>query len=556
MSQITSAEAIDRNTVRNGAELVWLLSLSYAGAVHRVATSEASVTIAGVSTPFAGNLSVSVTIEADVGETLPAARQAAITIAGGRLEDGVVVGGVADWAWWEAMGHDLSAATAELALWVRGTDWEDRVVVISGRVQEPEWGDETEDLTFSLIAAGDEDASVWPPPDAVISATTWPDAVESAMGRSYPWVWGRPGMYTDVDGVEVARPGSPALVIDTTQGFVLIAGHPVRASTVNLWSTDAQEYVVISGGVYSTTPTLASATDFTVETTTDGLGRIVSYLDCGILLPTDQEFWVVWSAGGGIANELGDDEMDRAGDILRWWLERASQGVDAGRLAAAAGLLTGYRLAGYVDEPVGVWEWVRQELLPILPIAVVAGPSGLYPVVYQLDSSAFELALTEGQDYDRTSRVTTDDTEIATRIRLSWALDASADEYGRTTVLTGNPDATDPEQVSDAYVTIAERRSGVRELLVESPWIFDGRTAGMVLSHLIRAKGYARRSVTIAPEPWVAAALEALARVSVTDEGLHQEGLLHRVRSVTWDNEEASVELLRIEDPVRERRTP
>lgn len=546
MSQITSAGVLLRESVREGARVVWLLRLRYAGRVYTLASTLQDIAVDGVSTPWAPMLSeVSVTLDASL-DGQPAVREAAITIAPG----------VEDWALLESRGHDLGMATAELALLVEGTDYEDRLVVIDGTVQEPEWGDADEPLTFSLVAAGSEDTSVWPPVEAVIGDSTWPDATSGSVGRTYPWVFGRPGIATDTTGATVYRPGSPAHVVDTTTGKVLIAGHPVRAATVNLWNADAQAYVIVSGGVYSTTTAQASATDFTVTTEADGLGRLVATVAGTVALPTDQEFWVVWSADGGMANELGDGDLDTAGQLLRWWLERASQGVDAGRLAAAAGRLSGYRLAGYVDEPVGVWEWVRQELLPILPVAIVAGPTGLYPVVVDPADTSWNLSLEEGRDYDRESRVQTDDSDIVSRVRLSWAIDAASRTYGRTTVLTGSPDATDPEQVSDAYVTISQTRIGVVEEVLESPWIHDARTAMLVLQQVVRARGYARRSVTITPEPWVAVALEPLAPVLLTDAGLHQDEVLHRVASVSWDGEAATMTLVRIEDPVRERRTP
>ena len=51
--------------------------------------------------------------------------------------------------------------------------------------------------------------------------------------------------------------------------------------------------------------------------------------------------------------------------------------------AAAAELLQGYLVDCYIDDPVGVWEWVQGNLLPILPISIRYGPAGLYPVVWR-----------------------------------------------------------------------------------------------------------------------------------------------------------------------------
>lgn len=87
-----------------------------------------------------------------------------------------------------------------------------------------------------------------------ITHDDWADAARKAVGEVYPVVIGAPG--------DATHPGSPALVVDTTASAprVMIAGHPVEASTVTMWGPRAvtdrwrlmgEDYTVVSAGTAS-----------------------------------------------------------------------------------------------------------------------------------------------------------------------------------------------------------------------------------------------------------------------------------------------------------------
>lgn len=531
---------------------MWLLSLTYAGRVYRIATEAAGISIDGSDVQFLPNLGeVDLSLGCELGADTPTARTAALTI---------TAADELTWALWESRGHSLGTATAELALWGQGLTWEERVVVLSGRVSDPEYGDVDEDLTITLAQEPFGDLATWPPPGARVTVDTWPNAPDASADLVYPWVFGQPGISVDEAGTTVRLPGSPAILVSTTGYDWLIAGHIVKATLCKVWDATIGQYARVSGGVWAPTSTYGSATTWAISTVADGLGRLVSTIDLTIATPQDHEYWVIWSDDGGLPSEDGSEDMTGAGDILRWWLERTLLSVDIGRMATARTKLNRLQLAGYVDEEVNVYGFVRDHLLPLLPVSIVAGPSGLYPVPWDLDlrREDAEVTLTEGEEVERAGRVRVATRDLIGQVRVSWAADPSTGDYTRSTILTGDPDDLDAGQVGDSYATVARGRlvqSGiVPEVVVESDWVHSARVAVAVAQGILRTQGYPRRTLDLDADPWVGA-LEELAPVVYVDAGLHIDQLV-RIQSISWSTDRVSVELLILDDPVRDPRDP
>ena len=129
-------------------------------------------------------------------------------------------------------GHDLSTATGEMSIWIEGTTYEERRVVLVGKLNDPEYGYENEPINASLQNEFFNDKALIPPSTHVINEYTWSQIFYTTpvlSGLAYPFVFGQDDEYNTTH--------SPAYVIDTRFGkeAVLVAGHPIEATQVTLF---------------------------------------------------------------------------------------------------------------------------------------------------------------------------------------------------------------------------------------------------------------------------------------------------------------------------------
>jgi hypothetical protein len=115
----------------------------------------------------------------------------------------------------------------------------------------------------------------------------------------------------------------------------------------------------------------------------DDRGRVcqVAYLGPATAI---QPGWVdgnqmaaAWVGAGG--QVYRDTSLERVGDVLRWALQRSSIPVDWRRTEPVCRSFD-WPVGGYWDERTAPWDWVRNNLLSILPVTVVYGPQGAYLV--------------------------------------------------------------------------------------------------------------------------------------------------------------------------------
>jgi hypothetical protein len=144
----------------------WLLSIEWAGEMLYVANDEINVNMAnGTTLHFSAGLG---DIECNEGIDLFGDSVGQLSIP---LEfiapPGLSVAGLV------ARGEDLSSARGELARWVEGSTWEQRRVVLIGRLTDPEYGDDGEAVSTSLEERLVADATLTSPPGASVTASTW-----------------------------------------------------------------------------------------------------------------------------------------------------------------------------------------------------------------------------------------------------------------------------------------------------------------------------------------------------------------------------------------------
>lgn len=451
---------------RTGIE--FLLSFTFAGFVWRFATSPVSITDkSGAMVPHQGSLDLgSVKLDVPLFTDSPSDPSISVTV----QTPGV---NVADLV---ARGHYLQRARAEIAGWIPGTVYEDRRVFASGYITEPEYGGLGEPLSFTIRGFLDEDRGTFPPPEAVCTEQTWPNRAPLIDGEPYPFVFGAPGRYSFL-AVTGNVPATRGLLVNTgstpTPGLaVLIADGVVGATSVTLTEIKADG-----------TKQEASKT---VNTGSDGAGRTISYVTvaaAGTGGPTtpaanpDSEFWVRWGGTAGGVQE-GGTAVRSAADVAEIVLRSSTVGIDVPRWRSVGRRLAHIALDGVIEQQVTPMEWVRDQIVPLMPMGLGVGPNGVYPAVWDPDAKP-EWHLVEGQNFTRVGRMV----EVRQRqyndhtIRYALGRYPERRWYGSIRFTGRDPNAED-SSASDAFRKQSEQAFGsLRAPDFESETVWSGSTA-------------------------------------------------------------------------------
>lgn len=454
----------------------WALRIDYVGAAYWWTSDGDPLTVDGVAVGVLGGLDVE-----DLTESLPVAGEVA-----DRRSMSVALQWPTDHAAEAGRGLDLTTATGTLYLLAVGDVADDGRVVVSGPLSRPEYGGTGEPIRLTIGGEPYEDAAQLLEADAQITTQTWPDAPEQSLGRYYPLVWGRPGVVDDAGVVE----GSPAYSIEDggsgSAVYLLIAGHPVAASTVQI--------------VYDDGAGTLTAESANVTTSTDGLGRRVSICDVSGLsadLRAAGAWSVRWSSGhslqspyraGGVVSSLGE--------IGRYLADQSTVPQDRAAWAAVAQRYP-WASSGWVSEPASPYAVLRDQILPALPVALTWGRRGMRPVPYAYDSGPADIVdhLRAGEDCARVDGVSyeREPRDIAQEIRIGYGGDASR----RWWVLraSGRVAASDSSGVWSRAAAQRWRSSSTRTREVVSPAIWRRSAAAQVGLWISRVHGASPRIV-------------------------------------------------------------
>jgi len=518
------------------AEPIWLLEMSFAGRVFHFASEVVEITANdGTIRPFAGTLGA-VNVEEAFDFLSESADFPSVAI------EVVFPLDVAELV---EQGHDLAAATGELALHLEGQAYDDRKVFLSGNVSQPLYGANGEPVRFSLERLILEDTALFPAAGLVTSSKTFASAPESSIGRSYPFVFGDVGATVDEAGITVKAYATPGFQVDDTGGgptkrVILIAGHHVRASTCNVYNADADLNLVSEP----------------VVNALDARGQAFAYTTFSHATGTSDkdQYAIDWSSSeGSVQNLQQNGPLERGGDLLRFMMTRSSLPVDLGRTVAAAEQLQAFKFGGYIDKPIAPLKWLNEHILPLLPVSIAAGAGGIYPIVWNYEATAADAveAITAGPHFERTAAVAYESEDVFNEIRLRYGFAQWRDDFTRSITISGEPDAGDPDQISSVYSRSSFSRYGTKAKEIESVMVYDPATAAAIVKWQSRAFAFRRRSISYAADyrfGW----LERGDVVTLTDADLHLSGRVCLVQSITWGASALTFKLLLIDDPPRD----
>jgi len=451
-----------------------------------------------------------------------------------------------------ARGASLYTASAELSQWWPGQAWEDRRVLVQGRITEPLIGAVGEVFAFAISEGDGEDSHLIPPTTAIVGTQTLPTRSVGAtgntiisdnniVGATYPLVIGAPGQTIETISTgtyQYDTPASPVLFVERDQaGGGLISDYYLLIS----YGVADVNYRAGNVKIFNLTDTTKTFTDTTAKLP-DKLGQMFTFVipnNISLIPAEGDELWCSWdpTEGGGLQDPYGEGPLRSADHVIRWALDQSSLRVDRGE-ASRLGSLSSIKIDGYINAPVSPWEWLSKEILPLLPVSAVSGPGGVYVTVWDFDATAADavLVLEEGLNCERVTplaQTSTDD--VVNHFTFRFAVNASNGVYSQHRVLTGEPT---PEEAGDEYVLRNYwcRRSqsiwGVRQTDIRTNYLYDTGSAEQVLTWMARFRSFPRRMCGYQlgrEHDW----LRPGDVVALTDGGLSISGQAAWVESVT-----------------------
>ena len=405
-----------------------------------------------------------------------------------------------------ARGQTLAGATGEFSyvLTKNGAvqqSYEERVVLLTGLVEEPQFGDpeEPEGSVQFTVQRQVYDSGIPLLDGSLRIDERFPDRDKnSADGKLWPLVFGSAGSI-NVSGSSSVTPATPtyAYYLDTSGPppyttwrirFIISAGF-VEASSVTLWDS------------------LGASEVKSVLFDTDSYGNAYSYIETDLAGPGDpttpidfinnsdlrpDSWWVSWHNGGGIQNPFGEGSLTGGGDICLWALDRSRMPVDTQAWTNILSILNGYSFSGYINDPeVTAWQWLQSNILPYLPIEVRNGPRGVYPVLnalYGVSSPIIRAKITEGSDWRQDGPIVTEEKtdELLNELTLMYAKDNHGDSYIQSAVCGAT--YVDDTSVPSEYAAVSQNRFGLKRQTIQTPYIYDTATAKLVAERIVRAR--------------------------------------------------------------------
>jgi hypothetical protein len=212
---------------------------------------------------------------------------------------------------------------------------------------------------------------------------------------------------------------------------------------------------------------------------------------------------VTWDNGGGLTG--ADGTTMRAGELMQYALQETPVRVDYQSMLTARPVLDQYQIDTYLDERVSLSEWLLQSVLEVLPISMVNGPRGVYPLVWQWTATANDATWTIDTEIDtdvtRLSRVSYEGSaDVANTGSLAYRVNPQNDRYESWLLYDGNVEY--PTGIwTDDVLRASYGKFGRRIARYETGLISEDLTAARVLAWKTRRYAMPSRRVVYAMPP-------------------------------------------------------
>jgi hypothetical protein len=238
--------------------------------------------------------------------------------------------------------------------------------------------------------------------------------------------------------------------------------------------------------------------------------------------------------------------LRRAGQLLNYIYSKSSADIDRGRVEIASKYLDQITVSGYIDESEISWlDWAEDNLLPILPVSILSGPSGVYPSVFRAELRSQDAGwfFVEGLNCTREAEPRYQSTgEQINEFRLDWGVRISDDVYRRSRTISGSQDYGR----GNLFTRRSYSRIGEQSTSEISDIIYSQTTAGQYFGYQSKIKSGSKVEIDYALDRLSCRLPKPGDIVSLTDSGLGFSGALGHVLSIEIEDLDVFVTVLLI----------
>jgi hypothetical protein len=346
---------------------------------------------------------------------------------------------------------------------------------------------------------------------------------ESIYGKIAPIVFGEPGIISKAGVSKKINfikkyPITPAYRVyyrETINPYTenhrfLIASHSVRASVGRIYDKvggsfrnpiledvddEGNLYSYINYRVVGLTPDVLEYDDFQTSTGTGG---------GGIDLWTD--YYASWGEeDGGFFEVYTEGAMKRAGDICLYFLDKAGLEYNYSAWSGLLPVLNRYEFAGYIDDyEVSTWEWLKTNIIQYLPIEVINGENGLTPklnLYFYSQHPKEQYHITASGQFEIITGIQPLEMDIINHLTVKFGYSCAYGSFQSTIIIDPRLEEDDAMKINDPIAEISYQRFGLRESVLELPFVWDLGTAFRIARDTIRYRGLGAKGIEVSATP-------------------------------------------------------
>jgi len=217
-------------------------------------------------------------------------------------------------------------------------------------------------------------------------------------------------------------------------------------------------------------------------------------------------YYASWGqSGGGFPSIDGSGPIERAVDLSLYVLEKSELFFDFSSWKGLSPILNRYKFGGYVNDiEVNALEWIQSNIWSLLPIMVVNGGKGIQAAL-NLYTYSQEIIpshhLIESGELEIISPLTPLESEIINKITIRFSYAGQSDAYRSKVVIDPLLKEDEPLKYRDPLAYISYTRYGLREKVIEAPFVYDLQTAIRIARDKIRAHALGNYAIEISAAP-------------------------------------------------------
>lgn len=217
-------------------------------------------------------------------------------------------------------------------------------------------------------------------------------------------------------------------------------------------------------------------------------------------------YYASWGISqGGIPSIDGDGPLEGAVDLSLYVLEKSGLLFDYAAWSGLALVLNRYKFGGFVNDlDISAIEWIKENIWNLLPIMVISGGKGI-KVALNLYTYSQEIIpthhLLESGELEIISPLTPLEGEIINKITIRFAYAGMTGAYRSQITIDPLLEEDEPMRYRDPIAYISYTRYGLREKVIQAPFVYDLQTAIRIARDKIRAHALGNYAIEISAAP-------------------------------------------------------